>query len=77
VKNSSSLPAPAAAVLTPPERDPGRLGPSLAAGLLVLRAGRAAIRGAVARRGAPQPVPFLGGLAGFPDAEVVVPELGP
>ena len=60
-----------------PERDPGRFGASLAAGLLLLRAGRAAIRGAIGRGGAPQPVPFLGSLAGLADTVVVVPELGP
>ena len=59
-----------------PERDPGRFGASLAARLLLLRAGRTAARGAVGRGGAPQPVPFLGGLAGLADPVVVVPELG-
>ena len=51
----------------PPQRDPGCFVQAAAGGLLVLRAGRAAGRGAVGGRGGAQPVPLLGGQAGGAD----------
>ena len=60
----------------PPECDAGGLLEPVAAGLLRLRAGRAAGRGTVAGRGLPQPEPLLRGPARLPHLVVVVPQAG-
>ena len=76
-KNSCSLAAPAAAVLTARRSATrGGFGQAVAAGLLRLRAGRAAGRGTVAGRGLPQPEPLLRGPARLPHLVVVVPQAG-
>ena len=55
------------------ERDPGRFGSAVAAGLLLLRAGGAASRSPVRWRGAAETKTFLGRLAGLPHPIEVVP----
>ncbi len=57
----------------PAERDPGRFGSAVAAGLLLLRASRTTSRGSVGWRGAAETEALLRRLAGLPDPVEVVP----
>lgn len=60
----------------PPQGDPGRLLPLVAAGLLAFSAGGTAGCSPVRWGSAPQPVPFFGCPARFPDAVTLVRQTG-